>query len=89
MTASLPSYVDQFPGNDNYGKPRAEYVAKINQMTDDALLDETENVIWLSAYASNNSRSDYHWQVSACYAEWDHRGKPNQYTVAYNRAKGY
>jgi hypothetical protein len=33
------------------------------------LMQETESKIWLSAYANNNPRSDYHWHVDACYDE--------------------
>lgn len=76
-----------FAGNDNYGKPRQEYVDRIAGMDDADLLHETEQKIWLSAFAANNPRSDYHWHVSACYAEWVKRGKEDQYTVAYNAAR--
>jgi hypothetical protein len=76
----------EFSGNDNYGKPRYHYLVKLWWMSDAALLKETEQVIWLSAFAGNNPRSDYHWHVSACYREWDRRGKEDQYTVAFNAA---
>lgn len=59
----------QFEGNDNYGKPKSEYLDRIASMTDDELSKETANKIWLSAYAANNKRSDYHWHVDALYAE--------------------
>lgn len=77
---------ERYQGKDNYGKPRSEYLAKIAAMDDDALLNETENKIWLSAFAGNNPRSDFHWNVDACYDEWQHRGKPEQYDVAYKEA---
>ena len=54
------------PGNDNYSKPRQNYADRISAMTDEELLKETESTIWLSAYANNNPRSDYHWQADAC-----------------------
>jgi len=60
---------DKYDGNDNYGKPKGDYLAKIAAMDDRQLQDETEHRIWLSAYANNNPRSDYHWQVDACYDE--------------------
>lgn len=68
---------------DNYGKPRQQYFDKIAAMTDDELHRETRQKIWLSAYASNNPRSDYHWQVDALYDEWVRRGKPEGYSAAY------
>jgi hypothetical protein len=77
-----------FPGNDNYGKPRSLHVAKVQAMTDDQLYNETKHKIWLSAYASNNRRSDYHWHVSVCFDECEDRGKPEIYTRAYNHASG-
>ena len=30
-------------------------------------IEETERMIWLSAFANNNPRSDYHWRCDACY----------------------
>lgn len=77
----------KYEGNDNYGHPRTDYIAKIAGMTDDELLHETEQKIWLSAYANNNRRSDYHWHVDGCYDEWTYRQKPEQYTVAYEAAR--
>ena len=69
---------------DNHGKPKSDYLQKIASMDDDALFEETKSKIWLSAYASNNPRSDYHWHVDACYDECQKRGKPKIYTRAYN-----
>lgn len=63
----------QFTGNDNYGKPKSEYIARIAAMDDKALFDETESKIWLSAYAANNPRSDYHWHADALYEECQKR----------------
>ena len=75
-----------FVGKDNDGRPRSDYLAKIAGMDDAALLKETEDKIWLSAYAANNRRSDFHWHVTALYAEWHRRGKVDQYEVAFKRA---
>ena len=72
---------------DNYGKPRQQFFDKIAAMTDDALFEETEQTIWLSAFAANNPRSDYHWHADACYDEWQNRKKAERYTDAYNAAK--
>lgn len=68
---------------DNYGKPRLLYYWRIWLMSDQDLFRETKNKIWLSAYANNNPRSDYHWHVSACYEEWDRRHQSEKYKEAY------
>lgn len=74
-------------GIDNSGQARQIYADRISAMTDAELLKETENVIWLSAYANNNPRSDYHWQADACYSECSSRGKDEIYSKAYETAK--
>ncbi len=63
------------------------YTARLQGMDDDALGKEAEQMIWLSAYASNNPRSDYHWQADFCYYECQRRGKPEIYDRAYKRAR--
>ena len=60
-----------------------KYVAKVKEMTDDELYDACKETIWLSAYANNNPRSDYHWMCDACYAECDSRKKVEIYTKAH------
>jgi hypothetical protein len=72
-----------YDGNDNYGQPKNKYVEKISVMDYNELLDETKDKIWLSAYANNNPRSDYHWQVDACYDEWKKRDDLAGYEKAY------
>lgn len=76
-----------FAGKDNYGKPRSEYLTNLMSMSDEKLFDETKHKIWLSAYANNNPRSDYHWHAQACYNEWVHRGKEGRYSVAFEAAQ--
>lgn len=76
----------KLPGNDNSGKPRQAFVDEIAAMSDEAFLEKTEKKIWLSAYADNNPRSDYHWQADACYREAIRRGKPQLYERAYKKA---
>jgi hypothetical protein len=77
--------MDKYSGNDNHGKPRSLYLKKLAQMTKEELFKETKDKIWLSAYANNNPRSDFHWQVDACYDEWVKRdGNPQNYEKAYN-----
>ncbi|RNB59468.1 hypothetical protein EDM57_04825 [Brevibacillus gelatini] len=72
-----------YEGKDNYGRPKSEYLEKLSNMDYESLLKETEDKIWLSAYAANNPRSDYHWQVDACYDEWSKRGDVKGYEKAY------
>lgn len=78
--------MDKYTGNDNYGNPKSEYVAKVAAMTDEELFKETEQKIWLSAYANNNPRSDYHWHVDACYDECKKRNNVGLYERAYKMA---
>jgi hypothetical protein len=73
-----------YEGNDNHGKPKSEYIGKLQGMDDTALLAECESKIWLSAYANNNPRSDYHWHCDATYDECERRGKPDLYKKAYD-----
>jgi hypothetical protein len=62
--------MDKYIGKDNYGNPKSEYLKKIVNYDFEHLFAETKDRIWLSAYANNNPRSDYHWQCDACYDEW-------------------
>lgn len=73
-------------GNDNYGKPRQGYADQLAALDEDGFLKEAEMSIWLSAYASNNPRSDYHWQADACYKEAQRRGRSDLYERAWKRA---
>lgn len=75
-----------FTGNDNYGKPKSEYVERLKGMSNDELEKETESKIWLSAFASNNRHSDYHWHVEACYDDCRRRGDMTIYNRAYHKA---
>lgn len=74
-----------FSGKDNYGKPKQEYVDRIAAMSDAELAKETEHKIWLSGYANNNPRSDYHWHCDACYVECEKR-EDNIYGRAHKAA---
>lgn len=79
--------MDRYTGNDNYGKPKAEYLARIAAMNDVELEEECKSKIWLSAYASNNPRSDYHWHCDACYDEAKRRDESASiYDRAFKRA---
>ena len=74
------------PGKDNYGKPRQDFADKLAAADDKEFVKIAEDRIWLSAYANNNPRSDYHWQADACYDEAERRGKPELYSQAYDQA---
>lgn len=74
---------EKYLGNDNSGKPKSNYLKNVSLMTDEELAKECESKIWLSAYASNNPRSDFHWQVDACYDECEKRKKGFIYDQAY------
>jgi hypothetical protein len=73
-------------GKDNFGKPRQEFADKIASLHDEDFLECAQKKIWLSAYANNNPRSDYHWQADACYDEAVRRGKVELYQRAYEKA---
>jgi hypothetical protein len=55
-------------------------------MNDQDLGKECEKMIWLSAYAANNPKSDYHWMVDACCDECEVREKADIYAKAWDRA---
>lgn len=73
-------------GNDNYGNPKQNFADKLARLSDDDFVREAEDHIWLSAYANNNPRSDYHWQADSCYDEAKRRGNTELYNTAYWRA---
>jgi hypothetical protein len=79
---NIPS-IQKYTGKDNYGKPKQEYLIKLAAQTDEQLYDSSKQMIWLSAYANNNPRSDYHWQCDACYDECVKRGKVEIYERAH------
>jgi hypothetical protein len=68
---------------DNYGNPRWDYVFNLQSMTEEKLFETTKKMVWLSAYAGNNPRSDYHWQCDRVYDEWIRREKSDMYDRAY------
>ncbi|MGG0308285.1 hypothetical protein ABEY43_07275 [Priestia megaterium] len=77
--------MNKYEGKDNYGKPKMDYVDKVSKMTNEELFEETKSKIWLSTYASNNPRSDYHWNIDVCYDQWVERGNVDNYEKAYNK----
>ena len=64
------------------------YIEKLQNMSDTELGIECEKMIWLSAYANNRPRSEFHWQCSACYAETEQRDKIYIYARAHKSVSG-
>ena len=85
--------------DDNYGAPEQAFAARLARrkqgfanrialMDDEEFVKIAEEYIWLSAYANNNPRSDYHWMCDAAYDEAKRRGKPELYDRAHKQASG-
>ena len=72
--------MDKYQGKDNGGYPKQDYLDRLAKMGDEKLRFACNQMIWLSAYANNNPRSDYHWQCDACYDECHKRDKGYIYT---------
>lgn len=71
---------------DEKAAKRGEFAASLQEMSDDALVGTTEHYVWLSGYAANNPRSDYHWMCDATYDEAVRRGKRWLYQRGWNQA---
>lgn len=77
--------LNPFGGNDNYGRPKTQYLEKIAKMTDKELDSECYQIIYQAARCANNPRADWHWQADACYDEAKNRSKPDIYSDAWTR----
>lgn len=73
-------------GVDNYGLPKQSFADLLADADQAQYLQLAETYIWLSAYAANNPKSDYHWMVDALYAEAKRRGKLDWYDTAFKKA---
>ena len=62
---------------------KADYKAKLEAMSDEDLKKQCEQYIWLSSYAANNPRSNFHWKCDACYDESKRRNRPGIYDSAF------
>ena len=71
-------------GKGNYA-PRQDFADKLAEANEDELARICGEYIWLSAFASNNANSDYHWMVDAAYYECKRRGQAEIYQQAYDR----
>lgn len=87
MESSKPDRLT-LAGKDNYGLPRQRFADKLAAADEDKFLEFCGEYIWLSAYASNNPRSDYHWQCDACYDEAIRRGAAWIYDKAWCKTSG-
>lgn len=69
---------------DNAPTRKTAYAEKLMAMNDRELFQETKDKVWLSAYASNNPHSCFHWQCDYTYKEWVRRhGNGDQYDKAH------
>ena len=71
-------------GKGNYA-PRQDFADKLAEANEDELARICGEYIWLSAFASNNANSDYHWMVDAAYYECKRRGQAEIYQQAYDK----
>jgi len=78
----------RYTGTDNFGRPKIDYLSKLEKMNEKDLFKETEMQIWLSAYAANNPISDYHWKCDACYDVCASRNRVDIYQKAWEMASG-
>ncbi len=63
-----------------------EFVKKLQESSDEELRKTCSEYQWLSAYANNNPKSDYHWKVDCCYDECKARNKVDGiYTAELNK----
>lgn len=66
---------------------KSDYILKLRRMSEDEYLKESEDKIWLSAFAGNNPRSCYHWMVECLYDEAKRRKKPDLYKRAFEQVE--
>ena len=71
------------PGKSNDCHMRQEYADKLATMADDEFFKDCKQFIFLSAYATNNPRSDYHWMCDACILEGWRRNREDLYDKAH------
>ncbi len=69
--------------NENIAK--AEWENKLKAMSEIQLRQACSEYIWLSAYASNNLRSEYHWKCDLCWDECCRRNRRDLYTEEHNK----
>ena len=62
---------------------KALFRDKLAAMDDHDLEEACDSYIFLSAFANNNPRSDFHWQCDMTYDECKRRNKIEIYTRAH------
>lgn len=77
----------KYQGRDQAGNPKIDFLVRLQALSDEAFSKQAAELVWLSAYAINNRRADYHWQADACYDEAQFRGKPELYQQAFEMAR--
>lgn len=70
-------------GKGNY-HPRQHFADELSVADESELGSMCNRYIWLSAFASNNYNSDYHWQADACYYECKRRDRGDIYQREYD-----
>jgi len=63
---------------------RQDFADKLSKADEGELAQECNRYIWLSAFASNNANSDYHWMCDACYYECFRRNHIDIYKREYD-----
>lgn len=86
-TKALPDRLT-LPGLDNYKRPRQAFADKLAAMDDETFMREAASEIYMSAFANNNPRSDFHWRADACYDEARRRDDVSLYERAWKSASG-
>ncbi len=62
----------------------ARFSEKLATFTHQELYEACKQYIWLSAYASNNPRSNYHRMCDACYSKCSQLGLTELYDYAWH-----
>lgn len=75
----------KYSGKDNFGHSKIIFVNKMLELDDGEFSKKCEHYIWLSAYANNNPRSDYHWMCDVCYDICHNRNRIDIYEEAWER----
>lgn len=78
---NLPKY----RGIDNFGALKSKYLQKVIDTPEADLPKLCYDAIWRSAYANNNPRSDFHWQVDAVWDILHARGLDAIYADAHKK----
>ena len=81
----MSTYAPLSGNPDNAPEKQDAYREKLRGMTDAELRKACNDMIWFSAYASDNPRSRYHWQCDQCHDECVRREKAKIYSEEHAR----